>query len=145
MPGITNPTEEYFKDGTWGWDGTRWRKANIFLNYYDRYADYISDVDVTAGNHDENMTAVPAGYVYVVLAVSAYCSTATPTLILLKVMMGAIDISIKLGSPVVEWVPVIFTGQLVLKAGDYICGRFLGCGLHDDLYLRACGYKVAIS
>ena len=144
MSGITNPTEEYFKDGGWGWDGTQWRKANVFLNYYDRYADYISDIDVTAGNHDENMTAVPAGYVYVVLAVSAYCSTANPSMIILKVMQGGIDTAIKLGSPVVAWVPVIFTGQLVLKASDYIRGSFLGCALNDDLYLRACGYKVLV-
>lgn len=26
MPGITNPAEEYFKDGLWGWVSTAWKK-----------------------------------------------------------------------------------------------------------------------
>jgi len=29
MSGITDPTEEYFKDGTWAWDGTRWQKLLV--------------------------------------------------------------------------------------------------------------------
>lgn len=29
MSGITDPTEQYFKDGLWGWDGVRWQKLSV--------------------------------------------------------------------------------------------------------------------
>lgn len=29
MSGITDPTEQYFKDGSWAWDGTRWQKLLV--------------------------------------------------------------------------------------------------------------------
>jgi len=48
MPGITNPAEEYFKDGLWGWVATAWKKlvatAGGALHIY--IAGQAADVEV---------------------------------------------------------------------------------------------------
>ena len=81
MPGITNPTEEYFKDGGWGWDGTQWRKLNLTFGYYDRYAEKQEGINVPAGTQTFNFATVPANEVWVITAFTAYCSTANPFVI----------------------------------------------------------------
>lgn len=49
MPGITNPAEEYFKDGLWGWVTDAWKKlvATAGGALHIQFAGQEADVEVT--------------------------------------------------------------------------------------------------
>lgn len=61
---ITQPTEEYFKDGGWGWDGTRWRKLPMIWGFTDRLVEGLSGAAVGGGDATVGTTAVPSGEVH---------------------------------------------------------------------------------
>jgi len=87
MAGITDPSEEYFKDGLWGWastaweklvssggrlftalhgwDGSAWRKLPIVWGYSDRWAEAVDATATGAGNASANTDPVSDGYVHV--------------------------------------------------------------------------------
>jgi len=146
MLGITNPTEEYFKDGGWGWDGTRWRKLNLTFGYYDRYAERQEAENVPAGTQTYNFAAVPTGEVWVVTAFTAYCSTANPSAIALyHVATGVGVLLVAQQLPVVAWIVLPLVGTLVLKENDYLRAVFINCVLNDDVHAFAVGYKMKVA
>ena len=144
MPGITNPTEEYFKDGTWGWDGTAWRKLNLLWGYYDRILDSVLVADATAGSNVLTFTTVPVGQVWIYTTISALNSDTNPSVI--DVNMYSPTLLVRL----MEWVlpganvTVQISGQFILKAGDTLKVVIGGCTLNDNLYAWAGGYKMKV-
>ena len=145
MGGITNPTEEYFKDGCWGWDGTRWRKLNLLWGYYDRLVDQQVNLNAAAGVNFLNHPAVPAGEVWVVTGCSAV-DVNTATRIQLGMTCGAAaPVVYDYGTPMAgSWVatPAI---NIVLKAGDLMWTLFVACTLNDDIYSNIWGYKMRVT
>jgi hypothetical protein len=144
MGGITNPTEEYFKDGIWGHDGTRWRKLNLVWGYYDRLCEQQANLNAAAGVNFLNHTAVPVGEVWVVTGASAVDSN-TATLIQLGMTCGAAaPVVFSYGTPVAgTWVATP-AANYVLKAGDLMWTLFVACALNDDIYSNIWGYKMRI-
>ena len=145
MTGITNPTEEYFKDGTRGWDGTQWRKAGVPLWYR---SSYFEDLGGTAtGSYWSNYSSpVPTGYIYVVSAVSIrnYNRATTATEILVYNESNQYTH--------LEWVasldilqPLIFRGYLILGEGWRVRVVMNGTQSDDTIVASVAGYKVAIA
>ena len=145
MPGITNPGEEYFKDGLWGWDGAQWRKLALLFGYTDRYADQTVNTSAAAGTNALVLTTVPAGEVWVVFSIAAFDANSATTTILTGARLGAVEHYLTSKATPAASELVLWTGQIVLKAGDYLFGVFYGCTLNDDLYLTACGYKMKVT
>jgi len=145
MTGITNPTEEYFKDGTWGWDGTQWRKQGLLFGYRGTVSENVANTNASAGANTLNSSTVPSGELWIIQGISGINVNTACSRIVLFVCRSNLDCPILDQVSCTANVWVIWTGDIVLKAGDYLKAYFLGCTAGDDLYLRALGYKVAIA
>ena len=144
MTGITNPTEEYFKDGIWGWDGSQWRKIGIPFNYS---ADFYEDLSGIASStfYMESTSTTPAGEIRVILAASLRDATHAT---------GAVSFSIVPPSGeriIVAWEPsllsaqpLIYTGVLILPAGYKFTAMFSGVQNSDTMEGGVVGYKVKL-
>ena len=145
MTGITNPTEEYFKDGLWGWDGTQWRKACIPLWYR---TTYFEDLGGTATSTDwsKYSTAVPTGYVYVVSAISLRTEARAPgrTEFLLHNDAGQC-IHLAWAASLAQYQPLIWTGNIILAAGWKIRVLMAAIQSGDEISGGLVGYKVALT
>lgn len=131
--------------GVMGWDGTQWRKLPIVWGYSDRYVESLSEVNVVAGSHTLSFTAVPAGEVWVINGVSAFCSTANPADIQLTLRLGGSNCFLHVQQTVVGWQTELATGSFVLKEGDYVRVVFSTCILNDDIYAQAFGCKMKVA
>ena len=145
MTGITNPTEEYFKDGIWGWDGSQWRKLGLLFGYYDRLAAQVVNTSAAAGTNMLTGTAVSAGEIHVIQAIAAIDYNSTTTRIYVSATGGVITIPLADEYSVAAEHWVIKTVNIVLKAGDCLNCIFYGCTAGDDLYLRWWGYKMKVT
>jgi len=145
MTGITNPTEEYFKDGLWGWDGTRWRKLALLWGYSAAYYERLTQAEATAETMMDGST-VPAGEVWVVTSVVAWDNDNIITDITGFTYGDAVWIalgqkqSFTAAQEYWEW-----RGSIVVPAGGHIRVRFRGCTVGDDLFVDICGYKMRIT
>lgn len=78
MPGITDPAEEYFKDGTWGWNETteEWEKVNVV----DGHLEVVSVPEAHAASHHEDgsdeLDVADLGSGAVIPATDGYLATA---------------------------------------------------------------------
>ena len=145
MGGITDPTEEYFKDGLWGWDGTQWRKLGLALWFH---ATYSEDLSCTASSSTPSVwsSAVPAGYIYVVSAASIRNISRAVERAEMRVYSDtnvATFVSCLI-SPA-QYQPAIFTGTLILPTGWRIYMKIVGCSVGDEIRAGVAGYKVKIT
>jgi hypothetical protein len=145
MSGITNPAEEYFKDGLWGWNGSKWKKLALLLGYTDRWAEDAAGIKSGAGTYQYDTAAVPSGYVYVAAVVSLLNITGARGMCRLFAMGGANYVCLAATVTPAQYVPTIFTGMITLKEGDYLRLTQLSCQDGDVLYGGVYGYKMAIS
>jgi len=145
MPGITNPTEEYFKDGLWGWDGTRWRKAGLLFSYTAEILGQAVDTTASTGVNDLLGTAVPAGEVWVITAMEVHNITSGVSAALLGVMRSSVFYAAASCGALAQVVGLPWGGTIYLVAGDRAAGRLKGCTAGDDIYFTYFGYKMAIT
>lgn len=165
--GITDPAEEYFKDGLWGWatsvweklvssggllftalhgyDGSAWRKLALVWGYSDVYGEWEQETNVSAGNNTLTFSTVGAGEIWVVTGFSAFCAQTNITRVELRASVGGTAIRIKqapygTANQTVDW-----AGVLVLKEGDELTVLFTACSLNDDIFASAWGYKMSIA
>ena len=145
MPGVTNPAEPFFKDGSWGWDGTVWRKLQMVWGYSDRYAELVTDFSPPAGFNILAGTVVPAGEVWVVQAMGAVDTTSAISNVLVCVYSGTVDLALgQIVTPVANQ-ECLWTGEVTMKAGDRARALFDGVILNDDLYFKIWGYKMKVA
>ena len=167
MSGITNPAEEYFKDGIWGWvstaweklvssggrlftalhgwDGSAWRKLPLIWGYSDRMEESVSDTETTTADEEVSTTPVPAGEVHVVQAACVRWIGASCTGIQIQAVGGGTYAMLyETLSPVSgSW--YMWSGEMVLKQGDRFRAPFTGLTAGDNIYLRVWGYKMKIA
>jgi hypothetical protein len=145
MPGITNPSEKYFKDGLWTFDGTVWRPQNQLLAFRDTKQLDGTISDAVAGLNTSNLTAVPAGEVWVITNVIGWNDNhaMTSASIVLVGHEGGVYIDM-LASPAAK-TALKYAGNVVLRATEYLRFYFYGCTLHDAIVANASGYKFLIA
>jgi len=145
MSGPTDPAEEHFDKGSWGYDGSQWRKMPLVWGYYDTYVEAGSVRSAGAGVETVVLGAVPAGYVYVVNTIAVLDITTDPTKVEGVVVKGGIDVPVftKLSPGVNAWYAFVLSAAL--KEGDYVKAWFTGTANGDWLLLRAEGYKMRIN
>ena len=145
MTGITNPTEEYFKDGLWGWDGTRWQKAGLPLWYRTSYFEDLGGT-ATSTSWSKYSTVVPTGYVYVVSAVSLRNETqASGCTEFLLYNDAGLYVHLAWAASLVQNQPLVWSGSVVLSAGCYIRVIMGTIQSGDGIFGGLAGYKVAIA
>lgn len=145
MPGITDPTEAYFKDGQWGWDLTQWRKQPLVFGYSDTLGrDTVNpDLPATAVNVDTG--TCPASYVWVVTNLSFRYYGTPPT-------SCAVGLSLSGSFYWVFNVLLPASGQYydrqgwwVLKTNDFVRLTIDGPTLHDVAAVTISGFAMAIA
>lgn len=142
---ITQPTEEYFKDGGWGWDGTRWRKNNLLFGYVAAIGQDLVNADLDAGTNTLSGTAVPAGEVWVVTLVALRYDGTAPSLMWIRPsgLPGNPPIHVVSSVASLQWYPQ--PTWVVLEAGDKLEGVVLEATATDAFYARYCGYKMQVT
>lgn len=140
----TDPAEQFFGRGLWGFDAAQWRKLSLLWGYTDRYFEQVVDADSAAGLVDLQATAVPAGEVRVVRAWAGIDQITDPTYISFGIYVPAVYYSFNIqNAPGVNvWANWDMEG--VFKEGDRPQCRFDGCVLHDVLVFQVWGYKMAV-
>ena len=143
--GITNPGEEYFKNGGWGWDGSQWCKLPLVWGYSDCYAELLTEDNAVAGNNYLAGTTVPAGEVWVVTCFSMWNANTVTLATSGGIYDGATTISVHselspAAGETVEW-----NGFICLKEGDRMRASFFTCALNDNIRATFLGYKMAVA
>ena len=143
MP-ITSPTEKYFKDGGWGYDGSQWRALAMLWGYSDRYAEKEESEDASAGANYLVFSTVPSGEVWVVTNIATRDRDNAPSEVGLQLYDGT-DAFVLASEPS----PVANTWHawsinVVLKAGDKIRAYYFGVTLDDHIEAQVVGYKMTI-
>ena len=145
MTGITNPTEEYFKDGTWGWDGTQWRKLSLLFGYSEAYSEISYNTNLPAGISYVAGSTVPAGEVWVVYGLLGSVVSTTCTELRFGFWNKSDPIICKQVRTPTSGQFYDFQGTLILAAGFYSLLQLHGVTEGDDAYLYAWGYKMKVS
>jgi len=189
MPGITNPAEEYFKDGLWGWvstawkklvataggalhiqfagqeadvevtqtaaadltpgvcgwDGNSWQKLPMLWGYSGVYAEVVSELTAVAPDDSINGTAVDPGEVWVVKGLSAQDANNAFTTLTLGFNHDGAWHWVKRQTTIAVGEIVVWDGEVILDAGDYVHASFAGVTANDDLYLYVWGYKMKVA
>jgi len=144
MSGPTQPTEQYFDKGLWGFDGSQWRKLALLWGYTDRLAEQKVNLNADAGTNNLAHTTVPAGQVWKVTMHVVMNANHAITITLRGVFDGT-DMLIyshgALGAGVWGVSPPL---DVTAKAGDILYGAFYACTAGDDLYTNLFGYKMAV-
>jgi len=189
MPGITDPAEEYFKDGLWawdpaggvwlkliidpltnrlvvdhpgdievvqpvpadlcvanyGWDGAAWRKLPLIWGYSDVWEAQVAETNAPGAGATLRLPAVDVGEIWVVQAASAVDIVTAPGWASIRVVGATYTNTIAAKNPLLLSEYVIFSGQMVLKAGDLLEAYFFASVAGDDLYFMARGYKMKVA
>lgn len=112
------------------------------LAYIDRYFQLAFNANAAAGTNLLVSTTVPAGEVWRVTLVSMYNWNTACTRLSLWLHDPTLSIQFAIDMAPVAIRPLVYSGELVLKAGDYIRAVFTGCVLNDNIYLGLNGYKM---
>lgn len=145
MGGITNPSEEYFKDGVWGYDGSVWRKLPLVFGYTDNIIVLIADYDADAGQNDLTYGPVPAGEIRILNYVSYRNENTAGQPVTLYCVQGIYWVVLSLTPIVVAGTWYFWSGSIILKEGDKFVCRFRNCAAHDNIYLDVIGYKMSVA
>jgi len=142
--GPTNPTEQYFKDGQWGWDGTQWRKLALSWGYSDRYAESLTGVSVGPGATYVYGTTVPAGEVWVVEAVAVKHNDPVARNVQIHAVAPGVGMVVAETLGAITWGITYFVGRMTFKAGDRVRVQGWNVAVGQTVYLEAWGYKMRI-
>ena len=127
-----------------GYIGAAWQKLPMLWGYSDRYVERLEDNNAAAGWNWENLTAVPAGEIWVIQAARADNATSQTTATKIELLSdGPTNTLIKDLLPAAGH-HTCWQGAVVLKEGDLIRAEFEGCTAGDDLTTSAWGFKMDI-
>jgi len=144
MVGPTNPSEEHFHRGLWGYDGSVWRKLHLLFGFGGIVEESLSYTNLDAGSNWLYGTYVPAGELWIIQnAMISYQGTAPTWLEILAAGLGGTITLLAVDSPAVNrgypW-----GGNCILQEGDQMAGKVSGATAGDNMYLRYAGYKMKI-
>ena len=143
--GITNPAEQHFERGQWGFDGTLWRKLPMVWGFTDGWVGQAANENADAGVNYLELAAIPTGEVWTAYVVSAIDVNTNPAAISFGIYItGGRKYFWIVPSPgantFASWAsPQIFT------AGDIPSVAFEGCAANDYIVARWWGYKMAVA
>jgi len=143
--GITDPAQEYFKDGGWGWTGTAWVKLGLLWGYYDRLAEDLGDLNPGAGSYTKYSTAVPAGEVHVIRGISYMNNSGARGALDFRAYFGALFTFLYAAPVPGASTPHFISCDFVLKEGDRVRVNQASVVAGDDIYSAVWGYKMKVA
>jgi len=167
MTGITDPSEEYFKDGLWGWatntweklissggslvtalhgwDGSVWRKLPLVFGFSNILAFRTSAV-ISGANGYIYSAAVPAGEIWVVTNIGVADIVTATTRNRIAIRHSGTNLAI---ADVVDAFGIAlyatWSGHAYLGYQDLIRADFAGGLAGDVCYIDVIGYKMLIA
>jgi hypothetical protein len=131
--------------GSFGWDGSQWRKDPIRIGYSDTVQISLSNTSLAAGSNVIDSGAVPAGEIWILTNISLrYTGTVSSVTLTATIYRGAAHYRLFTQDSLVNSKFYGFAGQWVLKEGDVLRFEIASATAGDDAYLNAVGYRVDI-
>lgn len=125
--------------------GGAWQKSPIPLGYSGVVRGVYQNTDSPGGDVTVSGGAVPSGSIWVIQAAAVQDYHSVPTFTALRVNSGGTAYAFTYyGLPPAKALNV-FSGAMVLSAGEYLEGRFVGTTLHDLLTLTYLAMRVDIN
>ncbi len=118
--------------------------GNIPFGYNDRYQERATVSNPSAGPNDKDLTAVPAGEVWVISSIWGKNDTRTCQ-IRIKLLLAGFAHWLAVATTSAAGVPLVQLGNFILKEGDYVRITFFDNQLNDTLIWGACGYKMKVA
>lgn len=131
--------------GSYGWDGSAWRKLPMVWGYSDHYAQVIGDATMPAGSSNLMGSIVPAGEVWRVTGATLMVISESCTELRFLFMGGGSGILVASQLSPMSLQYYSFAFDVTLKAGDYVYGRFENMTLNDGAVLYVWGYKMKVA
>jgi hypothetical protein len=145
MAGPTNPIEEHFDKGQWGFDGTLWRKLNLLWGYNDRWLEQVVNLAAPLGWAYLDSAAVPPGYVYIAHATAGVNQVTNPAHVAHGINIGGARYWFNtVPTPGIN-VYACWTAVQVFKVGDKGTVGFEGCAAGDILVAQWFGYMMKVA
>lgn len=145
MSGITNPAESYFKDGIWGWDGSRWRKLPMLFGYSEPWRQIVTATAVGAGDAFISTTAVAAGYVYVLQHLSAFHDAGVNKDTSVWTDDGSVQVTVLPRATTTTGIDRVWGGEMLFTEGDVVTAFVAAPGAGKKIYLSVWGYKMKVA
>lgn len=143
--GHTDPALPTFKGGTHGWDGTQWRKLALLWGLSAKWEDNARQTKDGDGNYLRDITAVAAGYVYVLQLAVLGNETAQRGDAYIALNDGTQAYIAEYATTPMQYEPVVLRGPVVLQVGDSIRFFQWSCVDNDVVSTSIWGYKMAIA
>jgi len=144
MVGPTNPSEEHFHRGLWGFDGNVWRKLQLLFGFGGIVEEALVDDDLAGGTNALYGSYVPAGEIWIIQNAGIYYLGTDPTRLQILASGLAEDVRLLYESSPSSDVWYCWGGTCILQEGDRVGGLVNGATAGDDLYFRYAGYKMEI-
>ena len=144
MP-ITDPTQEYFKDGGWSWTGSKWIKGGVPFEYAERLLQRVFANDVEAGFINVESDAVPANEIWVATSMAISNQSRACTNRLLGLIAGGASYYLAGDAGGAKDTYFSWSGIMIATEGDSFMGAIADCVLHDYLRYTVVGYKMRIT
>ena len=145
MSGPTDPAEEHFDKGSWGYDGTLWRKLPLLWGYSDRYFENLGTASAPSTTYYKEGTAVPAGEVWVISTIGLMNETRNGGPVLMWVRAVGIACFVYVNVAPVQLVPNLANISVVLKEGDMVGVQQYSVSVGDQIGAYVLGYKMKIN
>jgi hypothetical protein len=120
------------------------RALSLLWGYSSSYKDGSKDTNASAGLNYLSLTAVPDGEIWIVTHIVAYNDNSICSVLQLQMRSGDSTYLIRRVVNVAADEEILWTGNIIMEAGEYIRGLYAGCNAGDDIYLYALGYKMQV-
>jgi len=144
MVGPTNPSEEHFHRGLWGFDGNVWRKLQLLFGFGGVVEGSVSNTSLDAGANTLPGDTVPSGEIWIIENIAVTYVGTPPTSFRVAAIGLAGGITLFTESSVVSGVYTSWGGRVTLQAGDHLAAIVAGATDGDALYFHYAGYRMEI-
>jgi len=144
MPGITDPSEQYFKDGVWGWNGSAWRKDGLHFSYCGQVLGLVTVASASAGTNYMSGDSPAAGEIWVITGMEVHNTASGVETARLAVRAGGKNYWLAASPALATRVGLSWSGQAIVESGDVPYAGLWGCTAGDPLSFTYVGYKMTI-
>jgi len=142
--GPTQPTEQYFDKGAWGYDGSQWRKLPLLLGYTSIWDENLGGT-ASGATWNVGTSAIPAGEIRILQSLSIRDLTrATATVYLYIVRASGAVVGLAYVATLAVGVVQAVVGQFLMGPGD-VAYVYVGATVAGDTMQGGIvGYKMAV-
>jgi hypothetical protein len=129
----------------YGWDGALWRKLPLLFGFSANWDESLNETS-TSSPWYKYLSVVPAGEVRILQALSLANQTRATTNVFLQVnRMSGGQLCVGFSAALPQYAPLLFTGAVLLAAGDRIFLYMGGSQIGDSITGCVSGYKMKIT